>query len=449
MNLLKLLVVFCAIALLGTGCWRTGSTAPSPSATSPTITPSSPADSSASPPAVPSPTETIPNNSPSSEPSTPPAATSEDEAVDRIVASLTLEQKIGQLLLVGVRGQKVNKTAEHMIANNHVGGIILFKNNLAGGLHSAANLLNDLKEANRHNPLPLLLSVDQEGGRVSRLPKDFDPMPANAVVGRTGDANLAEQMGGLIAEQLRLLGFNVNFAPVLDVFSNPRNKVIGDRSFGSNPELVAQMGLAEMKGMREGGIIPVVKHFPGHGDTLEDSHTDLPIIHKTKAELAALELIPFVQAIDAGTDMVMIAHILFPALDPDAPSSLSCPIITDLLRSELGFNGVVITDDIAMGAITKHYGLEDAAVRAITAGADILLTAHDGDDAQRIYNALVQSVQDKRISEARIDESVRRIVRLKRAYALRDESVPVPNASDIPNDAVHKWREQVSEHADS
>ncbi|WP_276355892.1 beta-N-acetylhexosaminidase [Cohnella caldifontis] len=426
------------LLLLIGGC-GSGST-PSPAGTASSPVESAPAGTTA-PPSSPS---SVPSPSASSDSGAGEGGASESgDDLARLVRSMTLEEKIGQLLLAGVEGTTADAAARRMIAEDRVGGIILFKNNLSSGVRSSVELLNGLKAANAGNPAPLFLSVDQEGGRVNRLPKDFVPMPANAAVGKTGQAPLAKEMGALIARQLKLLGFNTDFAPVLDINSNPKNPVIGDRSFGSRADLVTDMGLAETAGIRGGGIIPVVKHFPGHGDTAVDSHLDLPIVRKTEAELQALELIPFEAAVQSGADAVMVAHILFPELDPDVPASLSGNIIGGLLRGKLGFDGVVITDDLSMGAIAKHYGLEDAAIRAVLAGADVLLMAHGYGTEHRIREALLGAVGDGRIPESRIDESVTRILKLKRTYGLTDDAVPVPSASDLPNADIRRWLAEV------
>jgi beta-N-acetylhexosaminidase len=390
---------------------------------------------------APPPTATATSTAPAS-PSASSSASPGDEIETRI-SSMSLAQKVGQMLLAGLEGTTVDKSAKRMISEDHVGGVILFKDNL-GGIARSVNLTNGLKKANAGNPAPLFMSVDQEGGRVSRLPKEFLSMPANAVVGKTKDAGLAEQMGGLIAKQLKLLGFNVDFAPVLDVNSNPKNPVIGDRSFGSTATVVTDMGVAELKGIRGGGIIPVVKHFPGHGDTAVDSHLDLPVVQKTAAQLERMEWVPFKAAIDSDTEAVMVAHILFPEIDPDAPASFSKVIIGDHLRGKLGYDGVVITDDLTMGAIAKNYGIAEAAVRSVEAGSDILLVAHGYDTAHEVFMALMNSVAAGRISEARIDESVARILKLKRKYDLTDHTVPVPTPADLPNNEIRRWLDAVS-----
>jgi beta-N-acetylhexosaminidase len=246
-------------------------------------------------------------------------------------------------------------------------------------------------------------------------------------------------MGKLLASELQVMGFNVDFAPVLDVNSNPNNPVIGNRSFGNNAKLVTKMGIAEMNGIRDGGIVAVVKHFPGHGDTSVDSHLDLPVVRKTTKQLEAMEWIPFRAAIDAKTDAVMVAHILFPLIDAKAPASFSKVIIGEQLRGTLGYDGVVITDDMTMGAIAKNYGIEDAAILSVKAGSDILLIAHGYDIEKKVYDKLLSTVKSGQIKESRIDESVRRILALKLKYKLSDQPVPIPTATDLPNDAIRKW----------
>jgi beta-N-acetylhexosaminidase len=420
------------LLLVTTGCSgasQSGTSQSTPPSATPTPPPAATATATAS-----APTSASPSVSPPSSPG---------DEIETQISSMSLAQKVGQMLLAGVEGTTVDKSAKRMISEDHVGGLILFKNNL-GGIAGSVGLINGLKKANAGNPAPLFMSVDQEGGRVSRLPAAFLSMPANAVVGKTKDAGLAGQMGGLIAQQLKLLGFNVDFAPVLDVNSNPKNPVIGDRSFGSTAELVTNMGLAEMKGIRGGGIIPVVKHFPGHGDTAVDSHLDLPVVQKTAAQLERMEWVPFKAAIESDAEAVMVAHILFPRIDPDAPASFSKVIIGDHLRGRLGYNGVVITDDLTMGAIVKNYGIAEAAVRSVEAGSDILLVAHGYDTAHQVFMALMNSVASGRVPESRIDQSVARILKLKQKYHLTDHAVPVPKSADLPNNEIRRWLNAVN-----
>lgn len=355
---------------------------------------------------------------------------------------MTLEQKVGQMIIAGIDGTRMDQAAKDMIAEQHIGGIILYRDNFSD-LAGSVKLVNDLKKANNGNPAPLFLSVDQEGGKVSRLPADFEEIPDNKSVGTRRNPELAEEMGALLAREVKLMGLNVNFAPVLDINSNLKNPVIGRRSFGADADLVTKMGLAEMKGLSEGGVVSVVKHFPGHGDTSVDSHLDLPILYKATEQLEAFEWIPFKAAIDEGVDAVMVAHILFPVIDSSAPASMSKVIIGEQLRGTLGYDGVVITDDLTMGAVAKSYGIPNAAVASVQAGTDILLVAHGYDTTKKVYDKLLQSVRDGSIKESRIDESVRRILTLKQKYNLSDEPVAIPTAADLPNDDIIKWKKKL------
>lgn len=365
----------------------------------------------------------------------------EKDPVQEQLDQLSLDEKIGQMILAGVQGTALDAQAKQMITDQKVGGIIFYANNVST-VPGTAKFVQSIKDANRSNPVPIFMSVDQEGGKVSRMPETVETIPSNGKVGKTKDADLAETMGKLLARQIQLIGFNVDFAPVLDVNSNPNNPVIGDRSFGSSASLVSRMGIAEMKGLRSEGIIPVVKHFPGHGDTSVDSHLDLPVVNKTEKQLAQLEWIPFEAAVKEQVEAVMVAHILFPKLDPDHPASLSDVIIGQHLRGKFKYDGVVITDDLSMGAIAKNYKLNDAAVATVQAGSDILLVAHSYDSAKTIFDTLKSAVKSGQISESRINESVYRILALKQKYNLSDEQQPSGDLKQLNADIVD-WRKKV------
>ncbi|HEX5565131.1 MAG TPA: beta-N-acetylhexosaminidase [Sporosarcina sp.] len=342
--------------------------------------------------------------------------------VDVLMEEMSLEEKIGQLLIVGMEGKTYGEELDRLIRQYHVGGIILLGKNIsypAGML----KLLNESKKANADYEIPLFISVDEEGGRVSRLPSSMKKLPAAEYFGRIGDEMLSYETGAYLADLLRAFGYNMNYAPVLDVHSNPNNPVIGDRSFSSDPYKVADLGMAVMRGMVDNGVIPVVKHFPGHGDTHVDSHLSLPVIEKTIGELQKTELIPFQRAIEEQADVIMVAHIMFPELDQKYPSSLSKKIITDLLREEMQFKGVVITDDLTMGAIVNEYTVPEAAVQSFIAGSDLLLIAGDYENQVGTIDALMAAVQAGTISEERIDESVKRILKLKERYKLKDRQI--------------------------
>ena len=341
------------------------------------------------------------------------------DPINQQLSEMTLEQKIGQMLIVGVEGYTIGENSKSLIKDNKIGGFIIYGDNVESS-SQLLKLTNDLKEINSTNNIPLFISVDEEGGRVSRMPSEFNNIPSYSYIGSINDKEYAYNIGSVIAEEIKQFGFNLNFAPVLDINSNPQNQVIGDRSLGSNEIIVSELGIQIMKGLSENKVVPVVKHFPGHGDTYIDSHIGLPIVNKTIDELNSFELIPFKDAIANGADMIMIAHILMKEIDSENPASLSNVIITDVLRNQLKFEGVVITDDITMGAVTTNYTTEEAVVKAVQAGNDIVLVAHGYDNALLAIQTLKQKVENNIVPEARIDDSVYRILKLKYKYNLED-----------------------------
>jgi len=355
---------------------------------------------------------------------TPTTAVNENtqnDVIDSIIANMDLQEKIGQMFIVSFTGTNVSADLTTLVHDYHVGGVILFSENIQDDKQLLA-LLNGIKALNEGDKLPILISTDQEGGRISRLPSRATKFPSNLIIGKRNSATLSYQIGSILGTEMKAYGFNMDFAPVLDVVTNPQNTVIGDRSFGSNPDLVSTLGVATMKGISSSGVIPVVKHFPGHGDTSVDSHQELPVSNATLPHLHSFELLPFVKAIQNGASVVMMAHIKFPNVDPSGlPASLSEVFISDILRNELGFTGVVITDDLHMEAITKHYSVGDAAIKAVQAGADVVLVCHSLDEQEQAMNALVNAVKTGQISEERINESIKRIAMLKQHYDLTDE----------------------------
>ncbi|MEK5444295.1 beta-N-acetylhexosaminidase [Fredinandcohnia sp. FSL W7-1320] len=347
----------------------------------------------------------------------------------------SLDEKIGQMIFAGISGTTMSQNMNQLITKYQVGGIIFNGDNLVSPKQTV-NYLNQIKQANE-GKIPLFFGVDQEGGRISKLPGGLITFPTNLEIGKINDPTLSYEIGTVLGKELKAFGFNVDFAPVLDVNSNPDNPVIGDRSFSSNPEIVSSLGIQTMKGLQSQSIISSVKHFPGHGDTHVDSHLELPRVGKTRAELESLEFIPFRKAIKEGADMVMVGHILVPALDNTYPSSMSKTIITDILRKELGFNGVVITDDFYMKAITNDYDIGEAAVQSIKAGSDIIMVAHDYNSVVRVHNAIKSAIKNGEISEERIDESVTRILQLKEKYQLSDKKSVQVNINKL-NQSIQK-----------
>ncbi|MEX2104450.1 MAG: beta-N-acetylhexosaminidase [Bacilli bacterium] len=346
----------------------------------------------------------------------------EEDPILKQIETMTLDQKIGQMVLVGFEGTVVNDHIRELIDDYNIGGVIFYKQNISG-TDQAIILLNSVKEINSDNTIPLFLSVDEEGGRVTRMPNEFTRLPTNEEIGRINNEDFSQRIGQILGKELKAFGFNMDYAPVLDINNNPNNPVIGDRSFGPIPELVSKLAISTMKGIGSQHVIPVVKHFPGHGDTSVDSHKELPVVNKSMEELQSFELIPFKEALENGAEVVMIAHILLPQIDTKYPASMSKSVITDLLRGSMKFDGVVITDDMTMGAILKNYDISEAAVQSVSAGSDIILVAHDFDTEVQVIQALKKSVEDGRIPEKMIDQSVYRILKLKKKYALTNETI--------------------------
>lgn len=339
--------------------------------------------------------------------------TYKNKSIEDFVNKMTLDEKIGQMIVAGFNGTDVNEELINLVNTNKVGGVILFKRNIETS-EQLKKLNNNIDGLNKE--IPLFISVDEEGGRVNRLPSDMENFPSAREVGLKIDKDYAYNNGKSIGESLKVTGFNMNYAPVLDIFSNPKNTVIGDRAFGSDVETVSTMGIATMKGIEEEGIISVIKHFPGHGDTSVDSHYGLPIVYKTLEELENFELIPFKKAIKEGCKAIMVSHILLDKIDKQNPSSMSETVVTDILREQLGFDGVVITDDMEMGAITENFTVEDACVQSIIAGCDIVLIGSGNESIYNTIQAIKDSILNGKITEERINESVVRIIKLKNEY---------------------------------
>ena len=374
------------------------------------------------------PTAAVP--SPESTPTPALTPVPEPDPLAEQLAAMTVEEKVGQLLIGGFEGTEIGDQATRLVQEYQVGGLILYGRNIAGA-GQLVTLTNGLKALNGDG-IPLFLSIDQEGGGVDRMPPEVRRNPGAYCVGQTGSVPAAQSYGDVLAAECAAFGLNLDFAPVLDVWSNPGNTVIGQRAFSADARTVAGLGPAAARRMMDQGVIPAVKHFPGHGDTAVDSHVGLPVVDKSPEELEETELIPFRAAIQsAGTDgqvpAVMVAHILLTQLDPERPASLSPAVVTGLLREELGFAGAVLTDDLTMGAVTQSYGLGEAAVLAVEAGCDILLVCHGQDSVPAVRTALLEAAASGRITAERLDESVYRILRLKTEYALTNEPVSPPD----------------------
>lgn len=344
-----------------------------------------------------------------------------DETLEK-VKNMTLKEKVGQLMIVGFEGDSLNEDIEKYIEDFKVSGFIFFSRNITDS-KQLFDLINNIKDRNRANDHPLFISVDEEGGRVSRLPNEFIKLPPAKKMGDINKEELSYEYGQLIANRLKDLGFNMDFAPVLDINSNPKNPVIGVRAFSNKKDIVEKNALAMVDGLRDENIIPVVKHFPGHGDTKEDSHISLPLVNKSIEEIKDLELLPFMKAIKNDIEGIMVAHILYDNIDSNYPASLSKVLIGNLLRKDLAYDGVVFSDDITMGAIVENYSLEDASIKFLQAGGDVLLICHGSDNPQKIFEKIEESIVDGNLDESEIDKKLYRILKLKKKYKLEDKLI--------------------------
>ena len=381
------------------------------------------------------------------------------DLIGNAISKMTLEEKTGQMLMPDFRTWKGKNVTEmlpeiqQLVKKYHLGGVILFRENVVT-TEQTARLVSDYQAA--AEKFGLLLTIDQEGGIVTRLQSGTD-MPGNMALGATRSPEIAYNVGNAIGEELASLGINMNFAPVMDVNNNPDNPVIGVRSFGEDPQLVADMGVAYTKGLQAAGVAATAKHFPGHGDTAVDSHIGLPEVPHDKERLKEVELYPFQKGMEAGIDAIMTAHVTFPKIDGTKaisrktgeeiaiPATLSYKVLTELMREEMGYEGVITTDAMNMQAIADHFGPVDAAIRAVKAGTDIVLMPVG---LEEVAAGLLEAVKTGEISEDRIEESVRRILTLKVKRGVIKEETPVSvedkiaNAVKVVGSAKHKQIEK-------
>ncbi len=337
------------------------------------------------------------------------------------------------LFCLGFDGISLPDRVRHLLKAD-LGGIVLFRRNLQD-LPQICRLTRELHAA---ASAPLLLGVDQEGGRVTRLPAPFLAPPAAATLGVVDDEALTADLARAVGRELKAAGFTWNLAPVLDVHTNPANPVIGDRAFGRDPARVARLGAAVVRGLAEAGVLATAKHFPGHGETSADSHLTLPESLQSAARWRTVEFMPFRRAIQAGVPVLMVAHLFCPALDPEAPSSLSHAIITGILREELGYDGVVASDDMEMSAVADRYDLGEAAVRFLEAGGDLILICQDAARQEAAVAAVEAAVRTRRLSEARIMASLDRIGRLRKWVGARRTPVDEEAARAIVGCTEHQ-----------
>jgi len=344
----------------------------------------------------------------------------------------SLADLVGQSLMLSFAGKQATSSVLDALERTRAGGVILFAPNIG----TPAELYELVAELQTHAAKcglpPLLVAIDQEGGLVGRLPTPWTTPPSQMAQTATGNLEAAYDAAYITGQQLRAYGINTNFAPVLDVNNNPANPVIGTRSYGEDVGVVTAAGLAALRGYRAAGVIATVKHFPGHGDTDIDSHLGLPIVHHGNARLTAIELAPFISAFEAGAPALMTAHIIFGALD-ELPATLSRPILTELLREQLGYDGLVFTDALEMRAIADTYGATEAALLSKAAGADVLLPLGRLDHQVASAQALVEAIEAGRLSRSAFESTQRRVERLRSEYALTHALPPFA----LPDGALH------------
>ena len=357
-----------------------------------------------------------------------------DAELDAMIGGMSLQDKVAQMVMVGFQGQSVATSPElaTMVGTYHVGGVVLLEAN-AHDPQQLSALTGELQSLALSSGagIPLFIAINHEGGIVVRITERVTGFPGNMAVAATGRQEYAYIAAALAAQELRAMGVNMNLAPVLDVNDHPLNPVIGTRSFGESPVLVAEYGRWAVRGSQDNGVIAVGKHFPGHGSVAVDSHGALPVLQVTADELTQRELVPFRAAIEEGVAGIMTAHIAVPALDGSGrPATLSPEILAGLLRQEMGYDGLILTDSLGMGGITTGWGQPQAAVEAVKAGADIVLSTTPMEAHVAIVQGLAAAVQQGEIPIERIDQSLRRILRVKRAYGLF-EPLTTPNLNEV------------------
>ncbi|MBG07365.1 MAG: beta-N-acetylhexosaminidase [Halobacteriovoraceae bacterium] len=318
---------------------------------------------------------------------------------------------IGQLILMGIEGKSLHKEEADFIKKENIGGIILFSKNYETPVQ-LAQLVNSIQKLRKD--YPLFISVDHEGGRVIRFRNHFTQFPPMLDIARLDSPKCFYSLSKIMAEELLLCGINFNFSPCCDILTNDKNIVIGDRAFGKDSETVSKFISSAIRGFQTNGMVACAKHFPGHGSTYKDSHFDLPQIDKELDEFRENEFIPFKKAIKSRVEFIMMGHLLIPSVDPSYPASLS-EKWHDILRKELKFDRLIISDDLQMEAITKHYTLEEASIMALSAGSDILIY-RDFEHAKKGHQAIIEGLKDKRLSTSQIYEKNNRILDCKKRF---------------------------------
>ena len=354
-----------------------------------------------------------------------------------------IRRDIGQLLIGSLPDSTITPEIRSLAREFSLGGVTLFARNIEAP-EQVAELSIDTQAL--ASDIPLWVCVDQEGGRVARLRKPFTEWPPMAVLGRSGSAELASRFAAALAAELKAVGITLDYAPVLDILTNPKNPVIGDRALAENADAVARLGAAIVRGLQDNGVAACGKHFPGHGDTSVDSHLDLPLVEHPPDRIRRVECVPFREAIRADVAFIMTAHVLVPSLDEERPATLSPRIVQDMLRDELGYQGAILSDDLEMKAIAQTREIPDAAIEAIAAGCDgVLICSGDIDAQAATLEALVHAVEDGRISYKRLEDATRRLRRAKERFLAAPVAAMAPRLQHVLGcDAHQRIAEEMS-----
>lgn len=346
------------------------------------------------------------------------------------IKDLKIEQKIGQMLIIALEEKQITEKTINIIQKYNIGGIILYRKNYTN-YEEMLKLINKLKEINKVNKIPLFISIDQEGGRVNRMPSEILNLKSANKLSNTGNIEIVKESAKIISEMLTKTGINMNYSPVLDIKNFKAKHAIGDRCYGENKEDVSKYGIEFMKELSKGGVLPVVKHFPGHGATTKDSHFILPIVKKAKEELENEDIEPFKEAIKNEVDAIMVGHILVKDIDKKYPASLSKKILQEYLVGVLKFKGLIITDDLKMLAIRLRYSLKKATKLAIDSGNNMIMIGTKYRKIEKIIKNISKEVKKGKIDIAKINESIEKIVSIKEKYNVNDNKTDGFEIEDI------------------
>lgn len=346
------------------------------------------------------------------------------------IKKLTIEQRIGQMLIIALEEKEITEKTINIIRKYNIGGIILYRKNY-NNYGEMVGLINKLKEINKVNEIPLFISIDQEGGRVNRMPSEILNLKSASNFSKTGDIELIKQNAKIVSEMLTKTGISMNYSPVLDIKNFEERHAIGDRCYGENKDDVSKYALEFMKELSKGGILPVVKHFPGHGATKQDSHMTLPVVTKSKEKLENEDMVPFKNAIENGAEAIMVGHILVKDIDKKYPASLSKKMIQEYLVEKLKFKGLIITDDLKMLAVRLRYSLKRAVTLAINSGNNMIMIGTKYKKIEKIIKNTSKKVKKGKIDINRINESIEKIVSVKKKYNVNDNEVEGFDIEDI------------------